>query len=151
MPTDCQSDTPPQHLAVRTVLRMRRVLLACLGVICVALGAIGVVVPGLPTTIFLIIATACFMRSCPWLQRVLIQNRFFGPFLKYLEPGAAMPVRAKVLTIVVMWVAIGVSVALLSHQHLPMPWVGGAIVLAGVLGTIGVLRISGSPTQPSAA
>ncbi|MFI4854283.1 MAG: YbaN family protein [Phycisphaerales bacterium JB065] len=153
MSTDFQPEPQPQfqHLAARTVTRMRRVLLACLGVLCVGLAAVGVVVPGMPTTVFLIVATACFMRSCPWLQRVLVQNRFFGPFLKYLEPGTVMPVRAKVISIAVMWVAISISVALLSTRHLPILWVGGTIVLAGLIGTVSIIRMGGSPERPVTA
>jgi len=78
MQTQSTSPESTQHMAARAVLRMRRILLACLGVLCVGLAAVGVVLPGMPTTIFLILATACFMRSCPWLQTKLIENRFFG-------------------------------------------------------------------------
>lgn len=130
-----------EHLAARMVTRMRRILLASLGVLCVGLAAVGVVLPGMPTTIFLILATACFMRSCPWLQTKLIENRLFGPFLKYLEPGAVMPLRAKVISITVMWIAIGTSIAMLSTGDLPLFWVGGTIATAGLIGTACIVRM----------
>jgi uncharacterized membrane protein YbaN (DUF454 family) len=128
--------------------RVRRILLAFAGVVCVALAAIGVVLPGMPTTIFLILATACFMRSCPWMQRVLVENRLFGPFLKYLEPGTPMPLRAKVASMILMWVAIAVSIGLLATRDLPIVWIGASIVLAGLIGTISIARVGN--TTPAA-
>lgn len=86
-----------------------RVALAGVGMLSVGVGAVGVVVPGLPTTIFLIVASWCFAKSCPWLEAKLIRNRFFRPFLVYLEPGVRMPRRAKVISIALMWLFIGAS------------------------------------------
>lgn len=140
MPSDLQTIDVREHLAARLVTRMRRILLASLGVLCVALAAIGVVLPGMPTTIFLILATACFMRSCPWLQSKLIENRFFGPFLKYLAPDAVMPVRAKVITIFIMWGAITTSLAVLSSRDLPFAWVGSVLIASGVIGSVMIAR-----------
>jgi uncharacterized protein len=140
MPNDLQTIDMREHLAAGLVTRMRRILLASLGVLCVGLGAIGVVLPGMPTTIFLILATACFMRSCPWLQTKLIENRFFGPFLKYLEPGATMPVRAKVITIFIMWAAITTSMLLLSGRELPFAWIAATLAIAGLAGTVMIMR-----------
>jgi uncharacterized membrane protein YbaN (DUF454 family) len=91
-----------QHRAVRWWL-------AAVGVLSVGLGGLGVIVPGLPTTVFLIIASWCFVRSCPLLERVLIRNRFFAPFLKYTQPGAVMPLKARVISTGAMWAAIGLS------------------------------------------
>ena len=92
----------------------RRLTLAALGVLCVGLAAIGVVVPGLPTTIFLIMATYLFTRSCPWLEERLIRNRLFAPFLGYLDGSARMPLRAKITTMIVMWSFVGFSVWVLA-------------------------------------
>jgi uncharacterized membrane protein YbaN (DUF454 family) len=121
---------------------LRRWLLAAVGVICVGLGAIGVFVPGLPTTVFLLAAGWFFTRSCPWLEERLIRNRFFAPFHRYLEPGVAMPRRARVVTIAVMWTAIAIS-ALLMIRSRPTPpdALLVALATAGAIGTLVVLRI----------
>ncbi len=113
--------------------------LATLGVVNVGLAALGAVVPGLPTTVFLIVASWCFARSCPWLERRLVRNRFFGPFLRYLEPGVAMPMRAVVVSLAAMWVSIGVSVWLMLARGVPMVAAVGAVVL-GVIGTWYIVR-----------
>ncbi|MEQ8769177.1 MAG: DUF454 family protein [Phycisphaerales bacterium] len=115
--------------------------LVSIGIACVGLGAVGVVVPGLPTTIFLIIASWCFARSCPWLERKLIRNRFFAPFLKYLEPGARMPVRAMLLTLAIMWVAIGLSVWTILASEAPV-FVAPTVIAAGVIGSWFVVRLT---------
>ena len=124
---------------------MRRILLASLGVLCGGLAAVGVVVPGLPTTIFLILATICFMRSGPWLQKTLEQHRCFGPLLRDLEPGAEMPMRAKITSLVVMWVAIATSIALLSATDAPLVWIAPTLAIAGAIGTISIVRLGPNP------
>jgi uncharacterized membrane protein YbaN (DUF454 family) len=119
--------------------RLARYGLAALGVGFVGMAAAGVVVPGLPTTIFLILAAWCFARSCPWLADKLIHNRFFGPFVKYLEPGAVMPRRAKVVALVIMWTAIAGSCWLIVSRGLPL-LIPGAVILAGIVGTWYIAR-----------
>ena len=107
--------------------------LAVLGVLAVSMGALGVVVPGLPTTIFLIIASWCFTKSCPWLEQKLIRNKFFRPFLVFMEPGARMPMRAKVIANAMMWLAIAAScgVFIASGQWL----IAVPVIAAGAVGS----------------
>ncbi len=98
------------------------------------LAAVGVVVPGLPTTVFLIMAVWCFTRSCPWMTERLVRNRFFHPFLRYLEPGVRMPLRAKVIAITLMWTAITLSCSLVIMRGVPA-LVSALIAAAGIGGT----------------
>ena len=123
---------------------LRRWLLAALGVVCVGLAAVGVVVPGLPTTVFLIAATWLFTRSCPWLEEKLVRHRFFAPFQAYLEPGARMPRRARVIALAAMWTAITVSVVVLMRGEpggVPRWLVPALVAAAGVVGTVVILRV----------
>lgn len=119
--------------------RPARYALAGVGIGCVGLGAVGVVVPGLPTTVFLIVAAWCFARSCPWLTERLIHTPLFGPFLKYIVPGAVMPRRAKAISIAVMWAAIALSCVLIVSGDAPV-WVPLTVVLSGVVGTCFIAR-----------
>ena len=57
---------------------LMRIIFICLGSIFVGIGAIGVLVPGLPTTPFMILAAACYIRSSDKLYNWLIKNRIFG-------------------------------------------------------------------------
>lgn len=119
--------------------RARRALFAAAGIACVGLGGLGVIVPGLPTTVFLIIASWCFARSCPWLTEKLIHNRVFGPFVKYLEPGAVMPLKAKLISLAMMWTAIGGSCWWVSNRGAPW-FVPVMILVSGVVGTWFIAR-----------
>lgn len=115
--------------------RARRWLLAAAGVACVATGAVGIVVPGLPTTIFLLLASWCFARSCPWLEERLLRHRIFRPFLRHLEPGAIMPRRARVTSTALMWAAILTSSLLISRF-----WIVAVLIAVGGLGTWSIWR-----------
>jgi len=135
--THARAVGPISEASRRSASRPVRYALAGLGVSLVGLGAVGAVVPGLPTTIFLILASWCFARSCPWLEDRLIRNRFFRPFLKYLEPGAVMPVRAKVIVIGIMWASITLSVVIADAG----PALLGVLVVAGAIGTMVIVRL----------
>lgn len=71
-----------------------------LGSTCVALGAIGVVVPGLPTTVFFICAAACFERSSDRLERWVLELPGIGPAVRDFRDGLGMPRKAKVFSVV---------------------------------------------------
>jgi len=120
--------------------RLIRWALALTGVVFVGIGGLGVVVPGLPTTIFLIIATWCFARSCPWLEDRLLRNRFFGPFMVFVDRKAPMPPRAKFAAIGVMWLFVGVSIAALTLREGGATWVMAPIAMGACLGTVAVVR-----------
>ena len=121
--------------------RLQRWLLAGLGVACVGLGAVGVFVPGLPTTVFLIAASWLFTRSCPWLEERLLRVPLFEPFLAYLRPGARMPRSAVLTTLVVMWCAISFSAFLLAAAGGAGSLAAAAVVAAGLMGTFFVARL----------
>jgi uncharacterized protein len=119
---------------------IRRVIYAGAGVVLVGVGAVGVVIPGLPTTIWLIGASYLFARSHPGLEARLIRNRFFGPYLRYLDRPATMPRRAKITTCALMWTSVGVSLAVLATSGKLSTWLAGGIVGAAAIGTWFVWR-----------
>ena len=65
---------------------MKKIILLSLGWICVGLGFIGIFVPGLPTTIFLIVALWAFTKSSKKLRIWLLNHKKFGPILKNWQP-----------------------------------------------------------------
>ena len=121
--------------------RPQRWLLAGVGVVLVAIGALGVVLPGLPTTVFLIGASWCFARSCPWLEERLIRVPLFRPFLGYLEPGQTMPRKTVITTLVVMWCAIAFSSAWLAFGATSRIGLSALVIGLGVVGTFFVVRM----------
>ena len=70
---------------------MRKWLFVSAGVTCFALGAVGVFVPGLPTTIFVLTGSYLLARSSPGLDAHLRRSALFAPYVKYLDPAVPMP------------------------------------------------------------
>lgn len=113
----------------------RRWAFAGLGVASVGLGAIGVFVPGLPTTIFLIIASYCFARSCPWLEDRLLRIPLFAPYMKALDEGRGLSKAAARRALVSMWTCVSLSLAVLVVAGRLAPWLAALIVGAAAVGT----------------
>lgn len=106
-----------------------RALWLVAGLVCVALGSVGVIVPGLPTTVFFILAAACFTRSSPRLERWVLDLPRVGPMVRDYRAGLGMPRRAKVTAISMIIVFSGVAVVVLS----PL-WARGVVGAAAVVG-----------------
>ena len=79
---------------------MKKIILLSIGWICVGLGFIGIFVPGLPTTIFLIIALWAFTKSSNKLRIWLLNHKKFGPFLSDWQEHRVVPLRAKILMVI---------------------------------------------------
>lgn len=132
------------HVIERPVLGagdlVRRCALACLGIFFVGLAAVGVVLPGIPATGPLILASVLFTKSCPALERRLIRHRFFGKFHPYLDGKTQMPWRAKLITMAIMWTSIAAScLVFASTSGLPM-WLMLVLVISGAVGTWFIAR-----------
>jgi uncharacterized membrane protein YbaN (DUF454 family) len=89
---------------------MRRALWVVAGLVCVALGTIGVIVPGLPSTVFFIGAAACFSRSSPRLERWVLGLPGVGPAVRNYRAGLGMPRVAKRVAIACIVVFTSFSV-----------------------------------------
>ena len=85
---------------------MKRIILLSLGWLCVGLGFVGVFVPGIPTTIFLIIALWAFTKSSKKLRDWLLNHKRFGPILNNWQEHKVVPRRAKILMVVLMSLAV---------------------------------------------
>lgn len=109
---------------------MRRVALLALGWLAVALGSLGIVVPGLPTTGFFVFAAACFARSSPRFERWVLGLPTIGPMVRDHRAGLGMPRRAKVVAIGMMLTACS-----LSSLALGSPLLAVVVMGAGAIGT----------------
>ena len=125
MPRDIQ---PSRHRSVRY-------LLLTIGWLSVALGVIGIFLPVLPTTPFLLLAAACFVRSSRRFYLWLVTHQHLGPWIRdYLE-GQGIPLKGKVYTLLLMWASISFSCYLV-----PMPWARAFMLTSAVLVSIYILR-----------
>lgn len=132
---------PPHARPASAAGSLRRTLYAATGVVCVGIGAVGVFVPGLPTTIWLMAASYLFLRSHPRLEAKLVRNRFFGPYLVYLDHPARMPRRAKVVATAMMWTSVSASLGLLLMSGALHLWLATTIAFAAAAGTWFIWRV----------
>jgi len=107
-----------------------RLALLAAGFTCVGLAALGVFLPLLPTTPFLLVAATCFARSSPRFYRALLGNRVFGPLIRDWREHRAIPLRAKWMAITAIALVLG-STILFSIRH-PAPRAGLAAFGAGL-------------------
>ncbi len=86
-----------------------RYALLAIGWLSVALGVLGIFLPVLPTTPFLLLAAACFARSSPRFYRWLVEHPRLGPWIGDYLDGNGIPLKGKVYAIGLMWLSIGFS------------------------------------------
>lgn len=82
---------------------VRNRLLLVAGVLATALALVGIAVPLLPTTPFLLIAAACYIRSSEWLYRWLTTHRLFGAYIRHYREYHAVALPAKLLALALLW------------------------------------------------
>ena len=125
-----------------TIGPLRRLAFVSGGLVCVGLGGLGLVVPGLPATIFFIGAAACFSRSHPRLERWVLELPKVGPTVRDYRAGLGMPRRAK------HW-AIG-SIVVFSTISIVLVGVWTARLAIAVVAAIGVWYVGWRvPTAPA--
>jgi uncharacterized membrane protein YbaN (DUF454 family) len=88
---------------------MKKVIFIFLGTLSLALGIIGIFVPGLPTTAFLLLTAALYMRSSERLYNKLLSNRILGPYISEFRKNKGMTKRMKIHAIGTMWFMIMIS------------------------------------------
>lgn len=86
------------------------------GILLVAIGVIGIFLPVLPTTIFLILASACFVKSSPKANEWLRNHKILGVYLKNYQDKTGLTIKSKVINIIFLWITISVSAFLLTES-----------------------------------
>lgn len=104
-----------------------KILLNLVGLVAVALGVLGIFLPLLPTTPFLLLASACFMKSSPRLHQWMLNNSLFGEYLTNIQEKKGIPLKGKVVTLVVLWTSMGYSIYIVRP-----------LMLKGLLAAIGL-------------
>jgi hypothetical protein len=110
-----------------------RAVFLVLGHLCVALGVIGVFLPVMPTTVFLLGAAACYARASAGFYNRLLNNRVFGPIIADWRHYRSMTWKAKAYAIGFVWVGIGISVVLVPLVWLRVVLLGVAVAVTGFL------------------
>jgi uncharacterized protein len=105
------------------------------GLLCVGLGGLGIVVPGLPTTVFFIAAAACFTRSSERLERWVLSLPGVGQMVQDHRAGLGMPRRSKLVAVASIVVFSGIAVVVLDA------WLARAAVLVAAAVGVGVVTV----------
>ena len=105
------------------------------GWVAVGLGGLGVIVPGLPTTVFFIVAAWCFARCSPRFEQWVLDLPRIGPMVRDHRAGLGMSRRAKAVAVAMIVLFAGGSGLLLIDNRT----VGGVVIAAGLVGAAYVL------------
>jgi uncharacterized membrane protein YbaN (DUF454 family) len=117
--------------------RFLRWVLIITGTFLVGIGILGIFLPLLPTTIFFILAAACYARSSERFYHWLMHNRYFGKYIRDYKMGKGMTITSKIVTILILWATILLS-AFFTVEEL---YVRILLVLIAVCVTIHLLWI----------
>jgi uncharacterized membrane protein YbaN (DUF454 family) len=114
-----------------------RPLLLLLGTLSVGLGVVGIAVPMLPTTPFLLLAAWCYARSSQRFLHWLLANRWFGRYLRDYREGRGVPAREKAVALAMLWITIGLTTGFAVSAW----WVRGLLWAIAAGTTIHLVRL----------
>jgi hypothetical protein len=115
---------------------LKKAALVAAGSVCLALAVLGVFLPLLPTTPFLLLASACYVRSSERLHAWLMGNRLLGGYIRNFQERRGVPLRAKLVTVALIWLPL-----LYSIYRLDILWLEMLLLLMGVTWSILVFRM----------
>ncbi|MFK5883091.1 MAG: YbaN family protein [Candidatus Izemoplasma sp.] len=116
---------------------MKKTLFIILGLLMLTIGAVGVVLPGLPTTIFLILAAYFFTHSSPKLYNWLMSNKTFGPIISNYTKYRGITSKDRRNAIITIWIVIIVSI--IFAQNI---WLIALLIAVAILHTIFLFRLN---------
>lgn len=142
--TDTPREGPSSHLCSTEHHRgkLSRTLWTAAGTIFLSLGAVGIVIPLLPTTPFLLLAAACYARGSERMYNWMMTNKYFGKYLCDYREGRGIPLRVKTSALAFLWVVIGISAILATHNLA----IRIALLVVGLAVSVHVLSIK--PKRP---
>ncbi len=117
---------------------LKRQLLIIAGTLSLAIGIVGIFVPLLPTTPFLLLAAGCYLRSSRRFYNWLMGSRWLGSYIRNYFEGRGIPVKVKLFIIALLWVTIGISIWLVAR---PLVTVILLIIAIGVTLHIIFIRV----------
>ncbi len=118
------------HMKKNLLTQAKKATLTLLGFLCVAIGIVGIVVPGLPTTVFMIVAAWLFSISNPRFEKWLLGLPKIGPAIQNFRNGLGMPFKAKFFAVTSIIVFTALATILLVQNML----LNALIIVVAVIG-----------------
>lgn len=104
-----------QKIQVKSLSSAMKYFYLVSGFLLVTIGVIGIFLPVLPTTIFLILASACFIKSSPQANEWLRNHKVLGMYIKNYQDGTGLTIKSKIINISLLWLMISVSAFLFTE------------------------------------
>ena len=97
---------------------IKKGILVVSGTFFIVLGVIGIFIPLLPTTPFLLLSAACYIRGSKKFYNWLIKNKWFGEYIKNYQEGKGIPLNVKIISLIVLWITIILSTIVIVSYFL---------------------------------
>lgn len=95
-----------------------RIFLIILGSVSLALGLLGVFLPVLPTTPFLLLSAAVWVKASPCLYEWLLNHKLFGEYIRNFREHKAIPLHAKIISVVLLWATMSYCIFVIASDKL---------------------------------
>jgi hypothetical protein len=115
---------------------LTKIALNIVGSIAVLLAILGVFLPLLPTTPFLLLACACYFRGSPRMYRWLVRNRILGTYILNFQSGRGIPLRAKIVSLLLTWASLSFSIYIMEAMVVKL-----ILVAIGIAVSLIILRM----------
>ena len=115
---------------------LKKYILLLVGLVCLAAGIAGILVPVLPTTPFLLLASFCFIRSSKRLHDWLIGNKVFGEYIDHYIKHRAVKRSTKIAALIFLWASLTLSIVLVQPLYIDL-----LLVLVGLAVSIHILLL----------
>ena len=114
------------------------------GTVCVGLGILGIILPILPTSPFLLLAAFCYARGSERFYDWLVNRSYFGGYIRNYREGCGIPLKQKRLAVVTLWLTIGFTIGFVALTW----WIKVLLVAIAVGVTIHLINIKTMPQEP---
>jgi len=125
--------------------KLKRGLLTTAGTIFLGLGGLGVFLPVLPTTPFLLLSAACYYKSSERMHRWMLNNRWFGTYVRNYKEGRGIPLKTKIFTLALLWTVITYS----ALFFVSIPIIQAVLFIIAAAVTVHVIRLPTYKKPPS--
>ena len=119
---------------------MIKLILRIVGTISLILGILGIALPVLPTTPFLLLTAYCYLKSAPEWHKRLLESKHLGPYIKNFQENKCIPLHVKICSISLLWITICISCIFVS-----LLWVRILLPAIAVGVTIHILSYPNKP------